>query len=494
MSYPGYPPYGQPPPQGGYYQQPPPQQPYGAPPPPGPPPAQQPSYGGYGQQPPPQPPYGQQPYGQPAYGAPPPPPPAQQYGAPAAPAPQSYGAPAQPYGSQPPHQQYNAAPPPAGQYYPPPYGAPPPQQQQQHQHQQPGYGHYPPTSPPQPPYGQPPPQQYPPYAQQQHYPPTPPSLGYGPPQIIAWNGDADANALRTAMRGFGTDEKALIRILATKDPLQIATIRDAYTRLHRRDLVADLKSETSGWFEAGLIALARGPLLADVHLLREAMAGAGTKEKALNDVLLGRSNADMQAIKAEYHRVFHRRLEDDVRGDLSMKTERHFMIVLSAQRAEDSAPVAKADVDRDVDDLYNATEGKIGTDEMKVCSILSRRNDNQIRAIAYEYQRRYARNLEDVLRKEFSGHMEDALLFQLRNAVDKYMHHATLLEAAMAGAGTKDYLLVSRIVRYHWDPNHMANVRAAYEKRYHRSLASRIKGETSGDYERLMLACIGERV
>jgi annexin A7/11 len=44
--------------------------------------------------------------------------------------------------------------------------------------------------------------------------------------------------------------------------------------------------------------------------------------------------------------------------------------------------------------------------------------------------------------------MEDALLFQLRNAVDKYMHQATLLEDAMAGAGTKDYLLVSRVVRY----------------------------------------------
>ena len=48
--------------------------------------------------------------------------------------------------------------------------------------------------------------------------------------------------------------------------------------------------------------------------------------------------------------------------------------------------------------------------------------------------------------------MEDALLFQLRNAVDKYMHQATLLEDAMAGAGTKDYLLVSRVVRFRMSP------------------------------------------
>jgi annexin A7/11 len=88
--------------------------------------------------------------------------------------------------------------------------------------------------------------------------------------------------------------------------------------------------------------------------------------------------------------------------------------------------------------------------------------------------------------------MEDALLHQLRHAVDKYMHAATLLEDAMAGLGTKDHLLVSRVIRFHWDKNTLGQVKAAYQQRYRKSLASRIKGETSGDYERLMVACIGE--
>ncbi|KAM7214196.1 annexin-like protein [Rhypophila decipiens] len=472
---------------GGYYQQPPPpqQQPYGAPPPNQYPPPQQPPYGGapppnqYYQQPPGPPPqgYGQQPpYGAPSpqapgYGAPPPGP----YGAPPPPQ-QSYGAPPpqQPYGAPPP-QQYGAPPP---QQYgtPQPYpGQPAPYGQGYGQQQ---YGAQQPVPPPPQNYG----------------PPTPPSLGYGPPQIIQWNGDGDANALRSAMKGFGTDEKTLIRVLATKDPLQILTIRNAYSRIHRRDLVADIKSETRSWLEMGLVALARGPLLHDVHLLHDAMSGPGTKELVMNDVLLGRSNADMNAIKSEYQRTFHRRLEDDVRGDLSMKTERHFMIVLAAQRAEDSAPVVKAEIDRDVNDLYNATEAKVGTDEMKVCSILSTRNDKQIEAIAYEYHAKYARRLEDVIRKEFSGHMEDALLFQLRQGINKAVHQAKLLEDAMVGMGTKDHLLVNRVVRFHWDRNNMAAVRSAYVQRYRKDLAQRIKSETSGDYERLLLACIGEHV
>lgn len=425
MSY--YPPYGQPPPpQGGYYQQPP-QGQY---------PPQQ--HGGY----PPQ-----------QYGAPPPAP----YGAPPQHAP--YGAPPQaPYGAPPPQQAPYGAPPGA------PYGAPPPAAP---------YGQQPPYGAPPAGYGAPP-AGYPAaggYAAPVH--PTPPSPGYGAPQMIAWDASHDANALRQAMKGFGTDEKALIRVLSDKDPLQIEALRSTYNRLHRRDLVADIESETSSWFEFGLVSLARGPLLNDVYMLYDAMDGPGTKESVLNDVLLSRSNADIQAIKGLYRQKFHRSLEDAVRGDLSMKTERHFMIVLQGTRAEDAAPVQKFEVDRDVQELYNATEGKTGTDEIRVCSILSTRNDNHIRAIAHEYQLRYARPLEDVIAREFSGHMEDALLFQLRHATDKYMHQATMLEDAMSGMGTKDKLLISRIVRAHWDRTNLANVRGAYEKRYHKNLADR---------------------
>ncbi|KAH6961213.1 hypothetical protein HG530_005001 [Fusarium avenaceum] len=458
MSYQGYgAPYGQPPPQQhGYGQHPPPQQPYGGyqQPPPGQYPPQQ---GGYqqpqGHYPPPGgPPPPQQPYG--GYQQQPPP---QQYGAPPGP-PQGH------YGAPPPHQQpqqhYGAPPgPPQGQY-----GAPPPQQ-----------------------YGAPPPQQYgaPPVQ------PTPPSLGYGR-QSIQWDGGPDADALRKAMKGFGTDEKALISILANKDPLQIQAISDAFKQRHRRSLVADIQSETSSWFEKALVSLARGPLLSDVHALHDAMSGPGTKEVVLNDVLLGRSNADLNAIKSAYHHTFHDRLEDVVKGDLSFKTERHFMIVLGATRAEDAAPVDPRQVDDDIMQIYKATEGKMGTDEILVCSILSTRNDNQIRAISHGYKQKFNKDLEKVIKSEFSGHMQDALLFQLRNATDKYMHAAQLLEDSMAGMGTKDHLLVSRTIRFHWDRNALNNIKGAYQHRYGKSLGKRISGETSGDYRKTLLAAIGE--
>lgn len=87
--------------------------------------------------------------------------------------------------------------------------------------------------------------------------------------------------------------------------------------------------------------------------------------------------------------------------------------------------------------------------------------------------------------------MEDALLVMLRGATDRAMRDAMLLEETMKGAGTKDDMLLNRVIRYHWDRNHMAQVKGAYRHRYKRELASRIKGETRGDFERLLLACIG---
>ncbi|KAK0761079.1 hypothetical protein N5P37_006023 [Trichoderma harzianum] len=456
MSYQGYgQPYGQPPPPQGYGQYPPPQQGQYPPPQQGQyppphgqyPPAQQ---GQYGQHPPPQ---------QGGYYQSPPPPPGQ------------YPPPQAPYG-QPPPQQYGAPPPQHQQPYgaPPPgqYGAPPPQHG----------GHYGAPSPA--PYGAPPVQ------------PTPPSIGYGAPQIIQWDGTPDAQALRGAMKGFGTDEKTLINVLSRKDPLQIEVIRSTYERTFKRRLVEDIKSETRSWFEFGLVQLARGPLLADIHNLFDAMAGPGTKEIVMNDILLSRSNADLRAIKSAYQQTFRRSLENDVKGELSLKTERHFLIVLAANRAEDSAPVNPQQVEEDVMNIYRATEGKVGTDEILVCSILSNRNDNQIRAVAHTYKQKFNRDLDTVIQSEFSGHMRDALLFQLRHAVDKYMHAAQLLEDSMAGLGTKDHLLISRTIRFHWDRNELANVKGAYQHRYKKPLATRIRGETSGDYQKLMVACVGE--
>jgi annexin A7/11 len=199
------------------------------------------------------------------------------------------------------------------------------------------------------------------------------------------------------MKGFGTDEKTLIGVLSTKDPVQIDAIRREFSSSYRRDLIKDIQNETSSWFEEGLCALARGPLHQDVYLLYNSMNGMGTKEKVLNDVLLGRSNEDMRAIKRTYQDTYRRSLEADIKGDLSMKTERHFLMVLAANRNE-PGPMNHQQIDQDVMDIYKATEGKMGTDELLVCNILTQRNEGEIGEIARRYNDKFRKDLETVIK------------------------------------------------------------------------------------------------
>ena len=79
---------------------------------------------------------------------------------------------------------------------------------------------------------------------------------------------------------------------------------------------------------------------------------------------------------------------------------------------------------------------------------------------------------------------------------------AKLLEKTMKGAGTRDMALTYRLIRTHWNPARMEAVKAAFvEYRKHKAktfgpnkdwtLYARVKSETSGNYEALLLSLIG---
>ncbi|KAJ9219108.1 hypothetical protein DTO271D3_5741 [Paecilomyces variotii] len=443
----------------------------------------------YNQYPPPshspQPPYGypppqgHSPYPQqPGYGAPPPGPPPQGYypshgHAPPPPAP--YGAPPSqgyPTPQQPPYGQHQPYPPPQQAYNRPP--VPPPAPYGSHPHHQPPAGQYPPS---------------PQYGALQG-PPSAPSPGYVPGQMAPGDFRRDADVLRKAMKGFGTDEAALIQVLSRLDPLQMAAVRSTYSSHIGRDLYKDVKSETGGYFEKGLLGIIDGPLIHDATLVHDAVAGLGTKEWMLNDVLLGRSNADLNAIKAAYHHRYGRSLQKDVEDDLSAKTKELFTSVIVANRHEESMPLDPARIESEARTIHGATAGRIVNNVTEVCTIFAKASDNELRAINHAFQSRYNSSLEKHVEKEFSGHMKDALLHMLRTATDPAMRDALLLEDCMKGAGTKDEKLVVRIVRLHWNRDHKEQVKRAYYHRFKVQLADRVRAETSGDYQKLMLALL----
>ena len=306
----------------------------------------------------------------------------------------------------------------------------------------------------------------------------------------SYNADADVAAIRKATKGFGTDEKALIAILAHKSPGHALQLSQRFEQTVGKSLVSVIEKETKGYFEMALVGCASGPLNFDVHLLNRAMKGAGTHEDLLTEILVGRQNSEMNELKQAFQQKYHKDLLQTVQGELSFKTERVFNMCVNGRRDEEYTPVDHNRVQADVQALYGAGAGRMGTDEILISGIIFSRSDNHLRAVAQTYQQLHRKTLPETIRAEFSGHMKEALLHALDGAVDRAARDAHLLEASMAGMGTKDERLCYRVVRMKWDRNHVRAVQDAYRRIYGKDLIQRIKGETSGDFERVLVACL----
>lgn len=79
-------------------------------------------------------------------------------------------------------------------------------------------------------------------------------------------------------------------------------IQRAYKTNFGKDLLEDIRSETSGNFENLLIALLTPMVDFYVKELHDAMAGIGTDEDVLIEVLCAMSNFEIHTIKNAYER------------------------------------------------------------------------------------------------------------------------------------------------------------------------------------------------
>ena len=173
---------------------------------------------------------------------------------------------------------------------------------------------------------------------------------------------ADAEALRKAMKGFGTDEAALIKICANRTNAQRQQIKAAYKSLYGRDLIADLKSELNGKFEDAMIALFTEPIEYDVDQLREGMKGLGTNEDTLIEIIASRSPAQLRAIKAKYQEKYKRDLEQDIKKETHGTLE-HLLVSLLQGSRSTNTQVNQGQAAAIAQEIYKAGEAKLGTDE-----------------------------------------------------------------------------------------------------------------------------------
>uniref|UniRef100_A0A8C2E151 Annexin n=1 Tax=Cyprinus carpio TaxID=7962 RepID=A0A8C2E151_CYPCA len=298
----------------------------------------------------------------------------------------------------------------------------------------------------------------------------------------------DAEVLRKAMKGFGTDEQAIINLLGSRSNKQRVPLLVSYKTAYGKDLIKDLKSELSGNFEKLVLAMLKTPAQFDAYELKEAIKGAGTDEACLIEILASRSNAEIREINQIFKAENKKSLEDSISGDTSGHFRR-LLVSLAQGNRDESENVDISVVKQDAQGLYQAGENKLGTDESKFNAILCARSKAHLRAVFQEYQHMCGRDIEKSIEREMSGDLESGMLAVVKCIKNTPAYFAERLYKAMKGAGTKDRTLVRIMVtRSEVD---MLDIRQEYMKNYGKSLYTAISGDTSGDYKKLLLKLCG---
>ena len=302
--------------------------------------------------------------------------------------------------------------------------------------------------------------------------------------------DKDCEVLRKAMKGLGTDEKAIIAVMGFRSVSQRQEIVKTFKANYGKDLEKELISETSGNFKDLLVALCKSPVDYDCYELRRAVKGAGTDEDCLIEILCTRTNKQIEMIKSRYKEIFPGRdVEKDVADDTSGDFKHLLISLLQAQRPE----TRKYDVNKvkyDAKQILDAG-AKWKTDKSKFIEILCTRSFSHLRAMIKEFREISKEpDIEKYLKKEMSGDVLRSLLTVIRCVRNKAGYFAHTLHRSMKGAGTDDASLVRVVVtRCEID---MVQIKDEFETQFNGRLADWIKDDTSGDYRRLLMALIGE--
>ncbi|CAH2294140.1 annexin A1 isoform X1 [Pelobates cultripes] len=145
---------------------------------------------------------------------------------------------------------------------------------------------------------------------------------------------------------------------------------------------------------------------------------------------------------------------------------------------------AAAGFDGSADAVYldKAIKAK-GVDEASIINILTKRNNSQRQAIKAAYQQSTGKPLEDALKKALAGKFEEVVLGLLKTPAEFDAH---ALKHATKGLGTDEDVLIEILVSR--TNNEIKTINRVYKEAFKTELAKDITSDTSGDFQKALLA------
>jgi len=139
--------------------------------------------------------------------------------------------------------------------------------------------------------------------------------------------------------------------------------------------------------------------------------------------------------------------------------------------------------------LYKAGQGRWGTNEAKMAKIVVLSPPKYLKIVNSIYADEYGYTLFKAFEEEMGSLAGEAALFTLGMKLKPYETIAKLIKKACAGFGTNELLLTCTLIRYQ---DLMGHVCVAHEELFEKSVHERVKDESGGNYEKLLLALLNK--
>ncbi|WEW57473.1 hypothetical protein PRK78_002940 [Emydomyces testavorans] len=251
----------------------------------------------------------------------------------------------------------------------------------------------------------------------------------------------DAKALKSALSHHKVDPKPLLAILPRLTAEEMLVLRAEYKNLvkmtgHGVNIAKHIALRVPGNFGKACHATALGKWESEAYWANFWYRSNSSRRELLIEALVGRPNAEIRRIKNCFKdKRYGDSLEKCMKAELKADKFRvAILLALEEKRQSDSGPINTELVRRDVQDLHRALISRDGGETALIQIIVG-----------------------------------ETLIHIINGALNRPIRDALLLHHAIAESGTgrdRAELLISRLVRMHWEPQHLERVKAEYKRRY----------------------------
>ncbi|CAA7052093.1 unnamed protein product [Microthlaspi erraticum] len=304
----------------------------------------------------------------------------------------------------------------------------------------------------------------------------------------------DSEAINHAFRGWGTDEKAIIRVLGKRNESQRKKIRESYREIYGKDLIDALTSELSGHFMRAVIQWTYDPAERDARLANKILKEkkkSVEKLKIIVEISCTHSPHHLISVRKAYCSLFDLSLEEHIASSVPFPLAKLLVALATSFRYD------KDKVDAEVATIEAAMLREAMTkqqlDHDHVLYIVGTRSVFQLRATFAAYKQEYGNTID----KDVEGCHGDADLRSLLQMVilcidSPEKHFAKVVYDSIEGFGTDEDTLTRAIVtRAEVD---LMKVRGEYFNMYNSSMDNAIIGDVSGDYKDFLLTLLGSKI